>query len=143
MSQFERFLKKNKVRRENTCYAASRSLVDEDGRPLMWTIRPISTKENEQIRDECMTEVPVEGKPWAVRPKLDVRRYMAKLLAASVVEPNLYDKELQDSYGVMTPEALVLEMLDNPAEYQEFAAFVQRFNGFDSTFEDKVDEAKK
>ena len=143
MSQFERFLKKNKVRRENTCYAASRALVDEDGKPLMWTIRPISTKENELIRDECMTEVPVEGKPWAVRPRLDVRRYMAKLLAASVVEPNLYDKELQDSYGVMTPEALIPEMLDNPAEYQEFVGFVQRFNGFDSSFEDKVDEAKK
>ena len=143
MSQFERFLKKNKVSRENISYAASKSLVDEDGKPLLWTIRPISTKENEQIRDECMADVPVDGKPWAFRPKLEIRRYMAKLLAASVVEPNLYDKELQDSYGVMTPEELIQEMLDNPAEYQEFVDLVQRFNGFDSSFEDKVDEAKK
>lgn len=143
MSQFERFLKKNKVHRENIFYAASKSLIDEDGRPLMWTIRPISTKENEQIRDECMVDVPVDGKSWAFRPKLDIRRYMAKLLAASVVEPNLYDKELQDSYGVMTPEALIQEMLDNPAEYQEFVDLVQRFNGFEGSFEDKVDEAKK
>lgn len=143
MSQFERFLKKNKIQRENVSYAASRSLVGEDGKPLMWTIRPISTKENEQIRDECMTEVRETDKPWSFRQKLDIRKYMAKLLAASVVEPNLYDKELQDSYGVMTPEALIQEMLDNPAEYQEFAEFVQRFNGFDGSFEDKVDEAKK
>ncbi len=143
MSQFERFLKKNKVRRENVLYAASKSLTDEDGKPLMWTIRPISTKENEQIRDECMVDVPVEGKPWSFRPKLELRKYTAKLLAACVVEPNLYDKELQDSYGVMSPEALIQEMLDNPAEYQEFADFVQRFNGFDSTLEEKIDEAKK
>lgn len=143
MSQFERFLKKNKIQRENISYAASKSLIDENGKPLVWTIRPISTKENEQIRDECMVDVPVDGKPWVVRPKLELRRYMAKLLAASVVEPNLYDKELQDSYGVMTPEALILEMLDNPAEYQELVDLVQRINGFDSSFEDKVDEAKK
>lgn len=143
MSQFERFLKKNKVCRENISYAASKSLVDENGQPLMWTIRPISTKENERIRDDCMVDVPVDGKPWAFRPKLEIRRYTAKLLAASVVEPNLYDKELQDSYGVMTPEELIQEMLDNPAEYQEFVELVQRFNGFESSFEDKVDEAKK
>ena len=74
MSQFERFLKKNKVCRENIAYAASKSLVDEDGKPLMWTIRPISTKENEQIRDECMADVPVDGKPWAFRPKLDLKK---------------------------------------------------------------------
>ncbi len=142
MSQFERFLKKNKAIRENVSYAASKSLTDEDGKPLMWTIRPISTKENEQLRDECMEDIPVEGKPWSYRPKLSLRKYMAKLLAASVVEPNLYDKQLQDSYGVMTPEALIPEMIDNPAEYQAFVDFVQRFNGFDAPLEEKIEQAK-
>lgn len=142
MSQFERFLKKNKIKRENVFYAASKSLTDENSKPLMWTIRPISTKENEQIRDECMEDVPIEGKPWSYRPKLELRKYMARLLAASVVEPNLYDKELQDSYGVMTPEALIMEMLDNPAEYQAFVDFVQRFNGFEGSLEEKIEEAK-
>lgn len=142
MSQFERFLKKNKAIRENVSYAASKSLTDEDGKPLMWTIRPVSTKENEALRDECMEDIPVEGRPWSYRPKLALRKYMAKLAAASVVEPNLYDKQLQDSYGVMTPEALIVEMLDNPAEYQAFVDFVQRFNGFDGSLEEKVEEAK-
>lgn len=142
MSQFERFLKGNRKQRECVFYAASRSFVGEDGEAALWKIRPISTRENEAIRDECIVDVPVAGRNDVFRPKLDISRYTAKLLAASVVEPNLYDKELQDSYGVMTPEALILELLDNPAEYKRFADFVQEFNGFSESFDEKIDAAK-
>ena len=54
----------------------------------------------------------------------------------------VYDKDLQDSYGVMTPEDLLKEMVDDPGEYNAFAAVVQNFNGFNTTLEDKVEEAK-
>ena len=74
--------------------------------------------------------------------KLDTSKYMCKLLCASVVEPNLYDKELQDSYGVMTPEDLLTEMIDDPGEYNDFVVFVQNFNGFNTTLNDKIEEAK-
>ena len=137
MSQFERFLKSNKKTREPTVYAASNSFTDDSGEPVMWKIRPISTKENEAIRDECIMDDAGSG-----RYRLDVSKYTAKLLAASVVEPNLYDKELQDSYGVMTPEALILELLDNPAEYRKFAEFIQKYNGFKESFAERVDAAK-
>ena len=142
MSKFSRFMKENKAVKENTTYAATKSLTDENGKPLEWTIKPLSTKENEDIRDACMVDVQVTGKPNMFRPKLNTSKYIAKMICACVVEPNLYDKELQDSYGVMTPEDLLREMVDNPSEYQEFAAFVQNYNGFDTTLEDKVEEAK-
>ena len=137
MGQFERFLKTNKKTREATVYLASRSFTDENGEPVLWKIRPISTKENEMIRDECVIEDKASG-----RYRLEISKYTAKLLAASVIEPNLYNKELQDSYGVMTPEALLLELLDNPSEYRKFADFIQQFNGFNESFSDKVDTAK-
>lgn len=142
MSKFSRFMKENKVARENTTYPATKSLVDENGKPLLWTIKPMTTKENEAIRDECMIDIPVPGKPNMYRPKLATSKYIAKTICACVVEPNLYDKDLQDSYGVMTPEELLMVMVDDPGEYQAFATFVQNFNGFDVTLEDKVDEAK-
>lgn len=137
MSEFERFLKTNKKKREPTVYAASKSFTDDKGEPFLWKIKPISTKENENIRDECVIEDKASG-----RYCLDISKYTAKLLAASVVEPNLYDKQLQDSYGVMTPEALIQELLDDPSEYRKFAEFIQEFNGFNSGFTDKVNEAK-
>ena len=142
MSNFSRFMKKNKVVKENTTFPATKSLVDENGNPLEWIIRPLTTKENDSIRDECMMEVPVKGKPNVYRPKLNTSKYVAKMMCACIVEPNLYDKELQDSYEVMTPEELLKEMIDDPGEYNALVAFVQDFNGFNTTIEDKVEEAK-
>ena len=135
-------MKENKAVKENTTYAATKSLTDEKGNPLFWTIKPLTTKENDNIRDDCMIDVPVKGKPNAYRPKLNTSKYIAKMICACIVEPNLYDKELQDSYGVMTPEDLLREMVDDPGEYQDLASFVQNFNGFDTTLDDKVEEAK-
>ena len=142
MSNFSQFMKANKIQKENTTFPATKSLVDSEGNPLKWTIKPLTTKENDNIRDACMIEIPVVGKPNVYRPKLDTSKYMCKILCASVVEPNLYDKELQDSYGVMTPEDLVKEMIDDPGEYQAFVTFVQDFNGFNTTLNDKIEEAK-
>lgn len=142
MSNFSRFMKKNKITKENKTYAATKSLVDENGNPLLWTIRPLTTKENDAIRDECMIEVPVTGKPNVFRGKLLTSKYIAKMLCACIVEPNLYDKELQDSYGVMTPDELLKEMIDDPGEYNDLVTFVQSFNGFDTTMDEKVEEAK-
>lgn len=142
MSNFTRFMKKNKIQRENTTYAATKSLTDENGKPLEWVIKPLSTKDNESIRDDCMVDIPIKGKPNVYRPKLNTSKYLAKMIAACVVEPNLYDADLQDSYGVKTPEDLLQAMVDDPGEYQDFATFVQNYNGFNTSLDDKVDEAK-
>ena len=142
MSDFTRFMKENKKQKENTTYPATKSLTDEKGNPLKWTIKPLTTSENEKIRDDSMIEVPVTGKPGMFRSKLLTSKYIARMIAASVVEPNLYDAKLQDSYGVKTPEDLLKEMVDDPGEYEEFAQFIQEFNGFNTTLEDKVEEAK-
>ena len=141
MSELSLFLKENKRKRENVKYAATRTLVDGSGRPLERVIRPITTTENDKLRHESTTEVQVMGKPGQSRPKIDTTKYMAKLIAKSVAEPNLYDKTLQDSYGVMTPEDLVREMVDDPGEYSALAQFIQEFNGF-TDINEKVERAK-
>ncbi len=142
MSNFSRFMKENKIKKANTTYVATKSLVDENGNALPWVIKPITTKENDVIRDECMIDVPINGKNNVYRQKLNTSKYIGRMICACVVSPNLNDKELQDSYGVMKPDDLLKEMVDNPGEYQDFATFIQEFNGFDTTFEDKVEEAK-
>ena len=142
MSKFAKFMKANKVKKENELYAATNSLCDENGKPLEWEFRHITSKENEEIREDCMMDVPVTGKPNMYRPKLKTSMYIQKMIATSVVMPNLFDAELQDSYGVKTPEALLMELVDDPGEYNDLAAWVQKFQGFDASFEEKVDEAK-
>ncbi len=135
-------MKANKVEKKNGMYAPTKSLMDENGKPLEWEFRHITSRENENIRDDCTIDVSVTGKPNMFRPKLKSSLYIQKMIVASVVVPDLYDKELQDSYGAMTPEELLLAMVDDPGEYNDLAAFVQRFQGFDTSFQDRVDEAK-
>lgn len=142
MSKFSKFMKANKVKKANEMYPVTESLRDENGKPLLWEFRHISSEENEAMRDECTVEVPVTGKPNVYRPKLKTSLYIRKMIVASVVMPDLYDAQLQDSYGVKTPEALLSAMVDNPGEYNELASYVQRLHGFDVSFEDKVGEAK-
>ncbi len=135
-------MRENKAEKKNGFYAPTKSLCDENGKPLEWEFRHITSKDNEGLRDECTIEVPITGKPNVFRPKVLSSKYIKKMITASVVLPDLYDAELQDSYGVSTPEDLLFAMVDDPGEYNELAAFVQKFQGFDTTFDDKVEQAK-
>ena len=142
MSKFSKFMKANKVKKENEFYAPTKSLLDENGDPIKWEFRHITSKENEIIREECTVDVPVVGKPNVYRPKIKTSLFIQKLITASVIMPDLYDVELQDSYSVRTPEDLLLALVDDPGEYNDLAAFVQRMQGYDVSFDDKIEEAK-
>ncbi|HCL03503.1 MAG TPA: hypothetical protein DHW61_14025 [Lachnoclostridium phytofermentans] len=136
------FMKKNKKVKENVFYAPTKSLLDENGLPLNWEFRHVSTKEDEDIRESCTMDVQITGKPGAYRKKIDTNVYIAKLVAASCVVPNLNNAELQDSYGVKKPEDLLKELVDDPGEYQDLFVFIQKYNGFDTSMEEEVEEAK-
>lgn len=142
MGDLSRFLKKNKKKKENIKIPATMSLTDENGSPLLWEVKPLTTKEDNAIREACTIDVPVTGKPGMFRPKFDGNKYLAKMAASCIVFPNLNDKELQDSYGVMGAEQLITEMIDDPGEYNDFMNRIQEYHGFKETFQDKVEEAK-
>lgn len=141
MSNFSKFMKANKIQKENVMHPVTKSLVDENGEPLLWELKPLTTKENEHIRELCTVDVPVKGKPNQFRPKVDMDKYQTKLVCAAIVSPDLNNAELQNSYGVMTPEDLIKEMVDNPAEYTDLMVFIQQLSGF-KTLQEEVDEAK-
>ena len=141
MSNFSNFMKANKIQKQNVMHPVTKSLVDENGNPLLWEIKPLTTKENERIRESCTKEVPVKGKGNQYRVKVDMPMYQAKLVCAAIVSPDLNNAELQNSYGVMSAEELIKEMVDDPAEYTELMVFVQNLSGF-QTLEEEVEEAK-
>lgn len=142
MSKFSKFMKASKVVKANQKYAPTKSLADENGKPLEWEFKPITSKENEDLRESCTMDIQVTGKPNVYRQKLNTSKYLSRMIVASTAYPDLYDTELQDSYGVKTPEELLYQLVDDPGEYNELAAWVQKFQGFTESFEEKVDEAK-
>lgn len=132
MSDFSRFMRACKIEKPNEKFAATKSLTDENGEPLLWEFRRISSKENALLQEEVMSAENVKGKS---------SEYVHRLIARACVFPNLYDKELQDSYGARTPEELLYAMVDDPGEYSELALFIQRLQGL-MPLSERVDNAK-
>lgn len=142
MSKFAAFMKANKRVQENEFHPVTKFLCDENGEPLLWEFRHMTSKEHDKIRDNAMMDVPITGKPNMYRQKLDTSKYTRNMVVASIVTPDLLDAELQDSYGVTKPDDLLLAMVDNPGEYSDLVAYVQRLQGFNASFEEEVEEAK-
>ncbi|MCX7715046.1 MAG: phage portal protein [Clostridia bacterium] len=140
MSSLSAFMAGNAIKDENIKYVASKRFV-EDGKPVEWEIQSISSEEDEAIRKACTKRIPIPGKKGAYTPETDINKYLGLVAVKCTVFPNLNDKELQDSYGVMGGDALLKTML-KPGEYQNYLAKIQEVNGFDVTMEELVDEAK-
>lgn len=134
MSDFSMFLKENVKPVEDVEYVASKRFVDKDGKPVKWILRPVPSKVENAIKDECI-------KFKAKDRNFDVAKYNTKLCAAAIVFPNLKDVALQDNYGVRGEEELLLELLPISGEFNNLLAKVQEINSPES-LDELVDEAK-
>ena len=87
--------------------------VTADGGQMLFRIRPMSQRENEDIWRRC-------GE--------DMKRYEKMVLAESVVFPDLKDVNLQNSYGVAGAERLLGKLLLS-GEYDRLRQVVEEING--------------
>ncbi|MBM6828764.1 phage portal protein [Anaerotignum lactatifermentans] len=85
----------------------------EEGRELPWRIRAMSQKENVEIQNSRM---------WREK------EYLAEVIAACVVFPDLKDAALQDSYGVLGAGRLLEKML-TAGEFAMLQEAVEEING--------------
>lgn len=128
------FLAENVEQVEPVEIAVSKRIKGPDGNPIVWKIRPVPTEIATVIQNECM-----EGK--GNDRKFNSLKYQQKMTAASVIYPNLNNAELQDNWGVRTPEALLMKMLSDPMEFTTvFAIATGTTSG--EAFEELVKEAK-
>jgi len=139
MRDLTAFLRCNAAAVENIFFTASGRFTSEDGAPLRWELRCVSSTEDEEIRRTATRRT--SGSRGQSASETDVSLYLGRLAARCTVFPDLHDKELQDSYGVMGADNLLRAML-TPGEYTEYLRQVQKICGFDVPFEQLVDEAK-
>ncbi len=139
-SNFAVFMAGNVDANETVKYVASKRFA-VDGNPVEWEIKSIDSDLDEAIRKECTKKVPIHGKRGQYNQETDTDKYIGKMCVACTVYPNLNDAELQDSYGVKTPDALLKKML-KPGEYTDYKAKVMEVNGYDMSMVELVDEAK-
>ncbi|MUT65316.1 phage portal protein [Paenibacillus sp. NEAU-GSW1] len=118
----------------------SKRYVDEDGNTIPFVLKAVDTKRIEDLQDECT--VPQFKKGKKVGEEIDWKRFACRLAVETTVFPNFRDAELLSSYGLVDPCDLVKEILNVGGEYAELIQAVQRVNGFDTDFEELVEEAK-
>ena len=140
MSDFSAFMSGNAGKPEITKYVASKRYTVKN-KPVEWELKPVDSDLDELIRKECTKKVPIAGKRGQYTQETDTDKYVGRLCVACTVYPDLNNAELQDSYGVKTPDALLKKML-LPGEYTEYKAKVMEVNGYDVSMEELVDEAK-
>lgn len=134
------FLSQNIERVEVVEYIASKR-IKENGKPVPWKLKPVTSEVDEAIRKSCTRQVPVPGKRGGYTKDTDYDKYLGKLAVECVVFPDLNSQELQDSYKVMGADALLKVML-LPGEYTDLTLKIQEINGFNVPMDELVDEAK-
>ena len=141
MGDLSCFLAQNALKAENETFIASKRFRDKSKNPMLWEIQAITSKDDEVLRKDCTKRVPVTGKRGQYTQETDYNLYLGRLAAKCTVFPNLNDKELQDSYGVMGADSLLKAML-TAGEYANYLEQVQAVNGFDVPMDELVSEAK-
>lgn len=142
MTDIKAFLKQNVDVQENVKVVVSNRFKDEKGNPIPFEIKVLTAMEDEAIRNACMKKVQVTGKKNQYINELDSNRYVRLLCTNSVVFPNLKDAELQDSYGVSSPDDLLVAML-TAGEFSTLAEKVSELSMNKSVITDEdIEEAK-
>lgn len=135
------FMAQNALKPDRVKYIASKRFVDDEGSPVEWEIVNVSSSDDEALRRSCTKRVQIPGKRGQFTQETDYNQYLGRLAARCTAYPNLDDADLQNSYGVMGADNLLKAML-LPGEYAEYLTKVQEVNGFDTSFDDQVDEVK-
>lgn len=134
------FLKQNVEVVNETEYVASKRIKSADGDPIAWKIKTLPTEETEKMRKKYTKRI-TDRITRQSEERFDTTAYNEELLSKTITYPNLYDAELQDSWGVTEPVDLVKAML-TPGEYADLLAAATEAQGFDVGMEDKVNEVK-
>lgn len=127
------FLAEN-TRRENLKVAVSARFKDANGEPVLWELCPLAAGDMQELLAAGDAAAEFGGKGRRQRDLL------VALLAKSVVTPDLASAELQDSYGVMGAEQLLLAML-SPGEFRALERAFASLN-LDCGLAELTDKAK-
>ena len=139
MKDLKFFLKQNTIPVENQEVEVSKRFKDDAGNTVKFEIKSISNEMDDALRKQNTRQV--KKAKGVVVPELDQQKYFVDLVLKSLVYPDLDDKELQDSWGVMDSRELINAML-LPGEYTALLQEVQKINGWDVNIEDIKEEAK-
>ena len=132
MSSLNAFL--NPIKIENKDVVISERF-QENGKPIPFTIRPITQGENEEILRRYRKNDKKGNE------KIDQIGYSHDLAATAVVSPDLDNAELQKAYGALGRVKLLKKML-LIGEFTALGEAVRELSGLDIGINEDIEEAK-
>lgn len=134
-TSLEGFLKQNKLVDDKVKYVASKSFVDENGKPIEWIIKPLKSRDGAKIRKVCTKQI-------GNKTVTDDLTFNVMVATKCTVFPDLNNAMLQDSYGVKGADKLILELLDKDGEFNMYCKKILDISGYNKTDADLIEEAK-
>lgn len=119
---------------EITEHAVSTRFKDEEGNPVKWELRPISSAENDQLMRKHIKRSKKGSESF------DRIAYINELITTAVVYPDLNNAELQKAWGVLGTTQLIGKML-LAGEFASLSQKVQEISGIEAE-EDLIEEVK-
>lgn len=136
MSRLNAFFKQNRKNEDKEIKVVlSEDFLDENGEAMEWILRPCKSRRSRKLLEQA-TQINSKGETVFMQAE-----YMHKLAVASVVFPDLENAELQDSYGVMSAEDLLDELLSDVQSYSKLLKAVNDVNSKKSV-DELTEEAK-
>ena len=131
MADLKAFLAENVIHDETFEFEVSRRFKDENGEPLKWTIKPLTYEEDERIAKKYykVFKNPTSGMKMR---DLDRQAYSLATTAACIVEPDLNDAALQDSWlkdGQLRNAANTLKAMLYSGELSALMSEIGRIGG--------------
>lgn len=114
------FFKENNTKIEEVEYVVSDRFKDKKGEPIKWKLKVLSTTEVNKLREQYTSQKLVKG---ILTPNFDTNSYMRAFVTKCIIYPNLNDKALQDSYGVMEAYDL-LELILTLGEFNNLVGYI-------------------
>lgn len=124
------FLAENAKKVGKESFIVSDRFKDKHGKPVPWVLAPVSCTVDNSIKQKC-----AHGKDF------DNLSYTIELTVASVVEPNLANADLQDSYHAYGKRQLLETML-TAGEFNALTLKALEINGLSKPIDELIDDAK-
>ena len=108
---------------------------NEDGSPVLATVKPITAGQNNLYRKQA-SKVGRKG-----TLNFDQGLYQTLIIVNHTIDPDFKDQKEIEGWGVATPEQLADAVL-SAGEYEALAKGILEISGFDESFDDIKDNAK-
>lgn len=142
MPKLETWIKPVRDFKEPVAFAVSDRYIDQDtGKPAEWTLVQVDPARSERIQEQCFISVK-DPETGNTTRELDNIRYLNALMAETIQEPDLRDKELQACYKTSNATETLNRMLSIAEKNRLIRKITELYNLDQDILGEEIEDVK-